>query len=83
VFGSAAERELCEAVAAGLRGGRRGPRNLAGAPRSGEFIDLAAALRLYLTNDSEPCTWALRARRANRGRFSGATDDATTAPPDR
>jgi heptosyltransferase-2 len=52
LFGSAAERELCEQVAARLRA--MGPKtfNLAGATTLGEFVELAAACALFLTNDS-------------------------------
>jgi heptosyltransferase-2 len=48
VFGSAAERELCHSVAAAIPGAR----NLAGETSLAEFIDLAAACSLFLTNDS-------------------------------
>src|SRR5450432_1298073 len=53
LFGSQSGHALCEAVAARLRGTRGGSRidvrNLAGATTLGEFIDLAAACRLFLT----------------------------------
>jgi heptosyltransferase-2 len=47
VFGSAAERPLCEEVAR-MAGGR----NLAGETALRAFIDMTAACRLFLTNDS-------------------------------
>lgn len=52
LFGSAAERELCEQVAARIRGGGIPVLNLAGETTLGEFIELAAACALFLTNDS-------------------------------
>jgi len=52
VFGSPGERALCETVAAAV--GTHGAQalNLAGKTSLGQFIELAAACRLYLTNDS-------------------------------
>ncbi len=47
VFGSAAEKILCEEVAAASEG-----RNLAGATDLRSFIDMTAACTLFLTNDS-------------------------------
>jgi heptosyltransferase II len=47
VFGSAAEKIMCEEVAARANG-----RNFAGATSLREFIELTAACRLFLTNDS-------------------------------
>ncbi len=47
VFGSAAERDLCEQIAA-VCGGE----NLAGATSLREFIDMTAACALFLSNDS-------------------------------
>lgn len=47
VFGSAAEQSLCEQVASASGG-----INLAGRTTLAEFIDLTAACRLFLTNDS-------------------------------
>lgn len=52
LFGSAAERELCEQVAARIRAGGRRAVNLAGETTLGEFVELAAACALFLTNDS-------------------------------
>lgn len=47
IFGSSAERDLCEQIAA-VCGGE----NLAGATSLREFIDMTAACNLYLSNDS-------------------------------
>jgi heptosyltransferase-2 len=47
VFGSGAERDLCEQVAAQCGGS-----NLAGTTTLREFIDMAAACEVFLTNDS-------------------------------
>ena len=79
VFGSAAERELCEAVAAGLRAGGVDARNLAGDTTLGEFIDLAASCRLYLTNDSGAMHIASALGVPTVAVF-GSTDDSTTGP---
>ena len=79
VFGSAAERELCETVAAALRAARIDARNLAGATSLAQFIDLAAACRLYLTNDSGAMHVASALGVPTVAVF-GATDDVTTGP---
>jgi len=79
VFGSAAERELCETVAAGLRAASIDARNLAGATSLAEFFDLAAACRLYLTNDSG-AMHAASALGVPTVAIFGATDDVTTGP---
>ena len=47
IFGSAAERGLCEQIATVCRG-----ENLAGATSLREFIDMTAACALFLSNDS-------------------------------
>jgi len=79
VFGSASERPLCEEVAAHLS--RRGipVRNLAGETTLREFIDLAAACRLFLTNDSGAMHVGSALAVPTVAIF-GATDDATTGP---
>ena len=79
VFGSATERELCETVTARLRGGGVDARNLAGETTLREFIDLAAACCLYLTNDSGAMHVASALAVPTVAVF-GATDDATTGP---
>src|SRR5205823_13902867 len=52
VFGSAAERPLCETVAAQIRQGGGAAHTYAGETTLAEFIARAAACRLFLTNDS-------------------------------
>ena len=79
LFGSNAERPLCEAVAAQLRGSRLAVHNLAGATSLREFIDLAAACRLFLTNDSGSMHVASALGVPTIAIF-GATDDTTTGP---
>jgi heptosyltransferase-2 len=75
VFGSGAERDLCQSVAAQLPDAR----NLAGATTLREFIDLAAACRLFLTNDSGAMHVASALGVPTIAVF-GATDDTTTGP---
>jgi heptosyltransferase-2 len=75
VFGSAGERELCAQVAAQIPGAR----NLAGETSLREFIDLAAACRLFLTNDSGAMHIA-SALGVPTVTVFGATDDTTTGP---
>jgi heptosyltransferase-2 len=79
VFGSASERPLCEEVAANLSRCRIQARNLAGQTTLREFIDLAAACRLFLTNDSGAMHVASALAVPTVAVF-GATDDATTGP---
>ena len=87
LFGSTSEQPLCETVAAQLRRARgdlRGDvrmdvRNLAGATSLREFIDLAAACRLFLTNDSGAMHVASALGVPTVAVF-GATDDTTTGP---
>ena len=76
VFGSAAEAELCESVAAGI-----GPRahSLAGKTTLAEFIDLAATCVVYLTNDSGPMHVASALGVPTVAVF-GATDHIATGP---
>jgi heptosyltransferase-2 len=79
IFGSASERPLCEEVAGALSRCRMEARNLAGQTTLGEFIDLAAACRLFLTNDSGAMHVASALAVPTVAVF-GATDDATTGP---
>ena len=79
LFGTAAERPLCETVAEPLRRGGIEARNLAGETTLREFIDLAAACRLFLTNDSGAMHVASALGVPTVAVF-GATDDATTGP---
>jgi heptosyltransferase II len=76
LFGSESERELCESVARLI-----GPRaiNLAGRTSLREFIDMAAACRLFLTNDSGAMHIASALGIPSVTVF-GATDDSTTGP---
>jgi heptosyltransferase-2 len=79
LFGSAGERELCETVAGFLRRGGTDVRNLAGETTLREFIDLTAACRLFLTNDSGAMHVASALGVPTVAVF-GATDDTTTGP---
>jgi heptosyltransferase II len=79
IFGSTSERALCETVAECARALGAKARNLAGETTLGEFIDLAAACRLFLTNDSGAMhiTSALAVPTVA---VFGATDDSATGP---
>jgi heptosyltransferase-2 len=79
IFGSAGEREMCETVARLLRAERLDARNLAGETTLAEFIEMAAACRLFLTNDSGAMHVASAAGVPTVTVF-GATDDTTTGP---
>ena len=75
IFGAASERDLCQSLAEQIPNAR----NLAGATSLREFIDLAAACRLFLTNDSGAMHAASAAGVPTVAIF-GATDDTTTGP---
>jgi len=75
IFGAPAERELCQSIAGQIPNAR----NLAGATTLREFIDLAAACRLFLTNDSGAMHVASALGVPTVAIF-GATDDTTTGP---
>ena len=79
LFGSKDERALCETVRGDLA--RRGidVRNYAGATTLGEFIDRAAACRLFLTNDSGAMHIA-SALGVPTVTVFGATNHITTGP---
>ena len=79
LFGSAAERPLCEAVAGPMRVAGIETRNLAGETSLSEFIDLAAACRVFVTNDSGAMHIASALGVPTVAVF-GATDDSTTGP---
>ena len=79
IFGSAGERALCETVAESLRRDAIEVHNLAGETTLREFIDLAAACRLFLTNDSGAMHVASALAVPTVAVF-GATDDTTTGP---
>jgi heptosyltransferase-2 len=76
IFGSKDERELCTAVASALRAPAR---NFAGETSLAEFIDLAAACRVYLTNDSGAMHIASALGVPTVAVF-GATNDVATGP---
>jgi heptosyltransferase-2 len=78
VFGAAGERVLCQQVAEAIPRAR----NLAGETTLREFIDLAAACSLFLTNDSGAMHIA-SALGVPVAAVFGATDDATTGPSGR
>jgi heptosyltransferase-2 len=79
VFGSSGEREMCAVVVRQLEAMGLAARNLAGETTLREFIDLAAACRLFLTNDSGAMHVASALSVPTVAVF-GATDDVTTGP---
>jgi heptosyltransferase-2 len=79
VFGSEGERELCEAVASLIRERGVAVHNFAGATKLREFIELAAACDLYLTNDSGAMHISSALGIPTVAIF-GATDDCATGP---
>ena len=79
VFGSASERELCESVTLELKHLGVPVRNLAGETSLREFVDLASACSVFLTNDSGAMHVASAAGVPTVAVF-GATDDTTTGP---
>jgi heptosyltransferase-2 len=79
IFGSESERELCQQVAGALAQAGIDARNLAGQTTLREFIDLAAACRVFLTNDSGAMHVASALGVPSVTVF-GATDDTTTGP---
>jgi heptosyltransferase-2 len=76
VFGSKEERTLCEEVVAAICAPVR---NFAGETSLREFIDLAAACRVYITNDSGAMHIASALGVPTVAIF-GATNDVTTGP---
>ncbi len=79
VFGSTDERELCAGVAARLEEQGIEVRNLAGETSLAEFIDLAAACCVFLTNDSGAMHISSALGVPTVAIF-GATDDVGTGP---
>ena len=77
LFGSAAERGLCEQVARAITAAP--VRNLAGETKLTEFIELVAACRVFFTNDSGAMHVASALGVPTVAVF-GATDDVTTGP---
>ncbi len=76
IFGSKDERELCESV---MQAVTSPAKNFAGETTLAEFIELAAACRVYLTNDSGAMHIASALGVPTVAVF-GATDDITTGP---
>lgn len=76
IFGSVAERDVCEQVTSGVS---VPVHNFAGETSLGEYIELAAACTVYLTNDSGPMHIASALGLPTVAVF-GATDHVTTGP---
>jgi heptosyltransferase-2 len=79
VFGSRGERHICETVVEDLRRAGSEAHNLAGETTLAQFIDMAAACRLFVTNDSGSMHIASALGLPTVAVF-GATDDTTTGP---
>jgi len=79
LFGAPSERPLCETVAGSLGAAGIEVRNFAGETTLRQFIDLAAACRLFLTNDSGGMHLA-SALGVPTVTVFGATDDTATGP---
>lgn len=78
LFGSASERELCASIEAAIASGVP-VRNLAGQTTLAEFMDMAAACRVFLTNDSGGMHIASALGVPTVAVF-GSTDETTTGP---
>ena len=76
LFGSASERDLCGTVAQAIGSHAH---NLAGQTSLREFIDMASACRVFLTNDSGAMHIASALGVPSVTVF-GSTDDVTTGP---
>jgi heptosyltransferase-2 len=79
LFGSESERPLCDTIAGAIRARGLAAANLAGRTTLREFIDLAAACRLFLTNDSGAMHIASAVGVRTVAIF-GATDEFATGP---
>jgi heptosyltransferase-2 len=79
VFGSQDERAIAETVAGQLCASRIGLRNFAGETTLRQFIDLAAACRIFITNDSGAMHVAAALGVPTVAVF-GATDHEATGP---
>ena len=79
LFGSQNERALCEQIATLLRESGKAVHNFAGQTTLGQFIELAAACRVYLTNDSGGMHIASALGVPTVAVF-GATDPIATGP---
>jgi heptosyltransferase-2 len=77
--GAASERELCDGIAQSIAAAGVEVRNLAGQTSLRQFIELAAACRLFLSNDSGSMHIA-SALGVPTVTIFGATDDVTTGP---
>ena len=77
IFGSKDERKLCDEIARQIPGVTL--RNFAGKTTLAEYIDFAAACRVYLTNDSGGMHIASALGVPTVAIF-GATNDVTTGP---
>lgn len=79
IFGSKEETAICQSVQKAIEAHGAGATNFCGATTLGEFIELAAACDLYLTNDSGPMHIASALGVPTVAIF-GATDDRATGP---
>ncbi|HEY1207216.1 MAG: lipopolysaccharide heptosyltransferase II [Bryobacteraceae bacterium] len=79
IFGSPAERALCQRMAGAVRRAGVQVLSLAGETTLAQFIDLAAACRVFLTNDAGAMHVASALGVATVAVF-GPTDFAATAP---
>ncbi len=79
LFGTGAEQSLCEAVGATISARGIQAQNFAGRTTLKQFIELAAACRLFLTNDSGAMHIA-SALAVPTITIFGATDDTATGP---
>jgi heptosyltransferase-2 len=79
VFGSTAERAICEQVRSAISAREIDAHNFAGETTLARFISLAAACNLFLTNDSGAMHIASALGVPTVAVF-GATDDTTTGP---
>jgi heptosyltransferase-2 len=79
LFGSDAERALCDTIADSIRGRGVEATNLAGRTSLREFIEMAAACRLFVTNDSGAMHIASAVGVRTVAIF-GATDEVATGP---
>jgi len=79
VFGSKEEAPVCEVVGERIRAGGVHSASLAGSTALGEFIEMAAACDVFLTNDSGPMHIASALGVPTVVVF-GATDEKATGP---
>jgi heptosyltransferase II len=79
IFGSDSERDICDTVFRYVESAGQACVNFAGATSLAEFIELAAACEVYLTNDSGPMHIASALGVPTTVIF-GATDEEATGP---